>query len=638
MIARLRSLAFAALVLLCGSTSLLGQSDPIQWSLKAKPAVIRGVGGERVTLLLEASISGGWHLYSINQGPGGPAPTRIVVPKGQEIEVASPIQEPVPQMTFDPNFGIMTQFFEEKASFRIPVKTIAQASGKEKEVRIDVVYQICNDRTCLPPKLVTAKTVLKVSGRSPQPVTTGIVAPVNPTNRPDAKSVVVSVESPSGAAAHSAITAPANAGSVQQSVTQQAKTPTQSLRSFSSEAKQHFDAGKAAQGKKNYELAAAEFRKAIEADPDYIAAHEAFMAATEAANAPKTSMMDVDFTERRRLMKQAEDTLREKLVGIYEGWTVKYPRSGAVQWVLGRLYRSEYNRARPYYEKAIELDPKLAKAYSALGTIAEQSGNDKLAIEYFRKAADCSPDDPYALWRYVGKFSEDRTAFPKLVNDFVSRFPKAELSARLLADLAGQATDLQERISLLEKMKQDYPESKYPGYGSEELFEAYLKADPRKAVAMAEKLTTDTDKDWQKKHWTPLAAFAGEIVQARSLMAQKNFAEVLKLLEKTSQPKRLDVLVLRAEALDATGKTQQAYDTLSAFFAESPSREAEKALQFYGAKLNKDAAQIGHDITNIRADKAAAVADFELERYDRGKVKLSELRGRAVLLNFWFPG
>lgn len=233
MIARLRLVAVVIVVLLCGNLGSVGQSDPIQWSLKAKPTAIRGVG-QKLTLFLDASISEGWHLYSINQGPGGPAPTRIVVSKGQLIKVASPIQEPQPQVQMDPNFGIMTEFFEETATFKIPVKVFASPAAQKQEVRVDVVYQICNDRTCLPPKLVTAKTVLTVIGQGPKPAATEEPTQTPLSIRQDTNSLSSGpAAAPSTTAVQPSLVSPgANVSAAQQSTKAQAIVPTQSLGSF----------------------------------------------------------------------------------------------------------------------------------------------------------------------------------------------------------------------------------------------------------------------------------------------------------------------------------------------------------------------------------------------------------------------
>lgn len=173
----MRLASFLALpILLVGTaTTVSAQGDPIQWTLKATPAGVRGTANDKITLLLHATIAAGWHLYSVYQEPGGPTPTRISIPGGQTIQQAGKIQEPQPATAFDDNFNIMTQFFEGGTTFRIPAKLTVRPPAKTQEVKVDVMYQICNDRMCLPPKLVTLKTTLKLSDQdsAPNPAPSG---------------------------------------------------------------------------------------------------------------------------------------------------------------------------------------------------------------------------------------------------------------------------------------------------------------------------------------------------------------------------------------------------------------------------------------------------------------------------------
>ncbi len=54
---------------------------------------------------------------------------------------------------FDANFGVETRaaFFEDHATFTLPVR-VTSGAGRAP-LTVEVVYQTCNDRLCLPPKL-----------------------------------------------------------------------------------------------------------------------------------------------------------------------------------------------------------------------------------------------------------------------------------------------------------------------------------------------------------------------------------------------------------------------------------------------------------------------------------------------------
>lgn len=103
-------------------------------------------------LTLSVAIKDGWHLYSTTQPPGGPVPTRISFPSGSAITQAGEIKSDTPKKAMDPSFGIETETFTGSAKFVIPVKVAQGPAG------VQVRFQVCNDRLCLPPS--TAKLTI----------------------------------------------------------------------------------------------------------------------------------------------------------------------------------------------------------------------------------------------------------------------------------------------------------------------------------------------------------------------------------------------------------------------------------------------------------------------------------------------
>jgi thiol-disulfide isomerase/thioredoxin len=147
--------------------------EPIKWSLE-----IQGAGpqqlkaGERFNALLSAKIDEGWHLYSPDQPPGGPIPTQISLPADQPFKLAEAIEVPVPRTEMDPNFNLETQFFEEQVTFTLPVIVTQNATTGNYAVNVNVTFQTCNGRRCLPPKRVqlTAKVgVAQATKQRPEP-------------------------------------------------------------------------------------------------------------------------------------------------------------------------------------------------------------------------------------------------------------------------------------------------------------------------------------------------------------------------------------------------------------------------------------------------------------------------------------
>jgi hypothetical protein len=116
MMTRLRGrqfLLFLALVLLFAAVAQA--QTPVTWSLKTNSTASLKPGDKFAAQVI-AQIQGGWHIYSITQGAGGPIPTRITVPEGQPFKLAGGVSGPHPHVAMDPNFKINTETYEGSAS------------------------------------------------------------------------------------------------------------------------------------------------------------------------------------------------------------------------------------------------------------------------------------------------------------------------------------------------------------------------------------------------------------------------------------------------------------------------------------------------------------------------------------------
>ncbi len=158
----LKKMVSSALLVIClwiGAGAVPGISnqipkEPIKWSIKATLPDHPLKPGEQFFLELTARIEEGWHLYSLEQAEGGPTPTRIFMPADQPFGQNGPIDSAEPKTAMDPNFNLMTQYYEGQAIFTVPVKVAASAPAGKSEVRVNVSFQTCSDELCLPPKTV----------------------------------------------------------------------------------------------------------------------------------------------------------------------------------------------------------------------------------------------------------------------------------------------------------------------------------------------------------------------------------------------------------------------------------------------------------------------------------------------------
>ena len=138
------------------------QENPIQWSLAIESAKHPFQSGDKFTAQLTAQIDEGWHLYSLEEIPNGPRPTRISLAADQPFELSGDIEQPVPIIKHDENFGVETQYYEESATFNLPVKITSTAKPGNTTLTVQTRYQVCNEQMCLPPKTVKVEAAIEI--------------------------------------------------------------------------------------------------------------------------------------------------------------------------------------------------------------------------------------------------------------------------------------------------------------------------------------------------------------------------------------------------------------------------------------------------------------------------------------------
>lgn len=140
--------------------------DPIRWTIQTEEIKTALKPGDKLAVQVTAKMDDGWHLYSLDQEPGGPIPTRIKMPEDQPFKLADTIDSPAPRVEMDPNFNMETQFFEEEVTFVLPVAVSAGATPGKQTVRVNVTYQTCTATKCLPPKLVKLTADVNIAASS----------------------------------------------------------------------------------------------------------------------------------------------------------------------------------------------------------------------------------------------------------------------------------------------------------------------------------------------------------------------------------------------------------------------------------------------------------------------------------------
>ncbi|PKD45123.1 protein-disulfide reductase DsbD family protein [Rhodohalobacter barkolensis] len=140
--------------------------DPVDYKIVDSPDSV--AAGEIFTVTVEAAIEGEWHLYSILNDPdAGPYPTKFSSGSNQ-MAVAGDVEESEAVIAFDPNFNTELGWHSKQAEFTIPVAFRSELQG-EQLISLEVLYQVCDDVSCLPPKTKEIETSIILDGVSETP-------------------------------------------------------------------------------------------------------------------------------------------------------------------------------------------------------------------------------------------------------------------------------------------------------------------------------------------------------------------------------------------------------------------------------------------------------------------------------------
>ncbi len=148
---KLKLIVFIGLIFLILPLNSYAQ-NPVSWTIESDAKGKRLKQNEKTEVKLRAKIEASWYLYDLEQPGKGPFPTKITVPEGTSFALEGDPKSVGASEKYDPNFKINTRTFAETAEFIVPVKATGDASGDD--LAINVRYQVCDDKVCLPPKTV----------------------------------------------------------------------------------------------------------------------------------------------------------------------------------------------------------------------------------------------------------------------------------------------------------------------------------------------------------------------------------------------------------------------------------------------------------------------------------------------------
>ena len=377
----------------------------------------------------------------------------------------------------------------------------------------------------------------------------------------------------------------------------------------------------------------ADLRAAVEAQPGNLDLHQRFITAF------------------RKSIPGASWTNNDSILGLlkpqYEEWMKRWPNLAAVPFAMGHAFaNAESPAAKPYLLKAVALDPKMGEAWMDLAIDAERWGDFDGSDGYLKKATEADPSNPDYASSYA--FAMERTDFAKyrqMTFDVANKFPDSDRGAQMLYWLAFRSANNKDKEDIYRMLKEKFPPAKFMWSASamSNYFDLLMEKDPAQALALAHEMQPLATDDYSKKEWRQDLEMAEKVVDADKALDQNHPADAVTALATVHPSKysgsRETIVLLRAKAIDATGNTMEAFDSLLVFYSREPSDEGHDVMLTYAAKMGKDAAWVDEAVAGKRMAAAKEAPVFDLYAYQTGhSVSLKDYRGKVVLLTFWFPG
>ena len=385
---------------------------------------------------------------------------------------------------------------------------------------------------------------------------------------------------------------------------------------------------------KKPEQALAAFIQAIEIDPDFLAAHDQLIEASLKWGSAAAQHKD---------FKPQFDAMEKTIDAKYKEWQRRFPDSVGIQYGMGaRLSELEDPRAKSYLLKVLVHDPKNAKAYYMLSMDADRWGDKKAANEYMHQASLLEPQNADYAFYYASSLNDiEPSQWAAASLDVAKRFPTSGRGAQALFWLAEKTPDDAKRIGYFEQLRSQFPPEKFPwsANGMPALFEAYLRVDPAKAMKLAQEMQGGKGSE----EWASRGELAQTYIQVNQKVAEGKAADAVALLDKLSTNPRSGnaamLVRLKAQVMIQAGQSQGAYASLLKQQAHWPEDATRVALESAGKQLNKTADQVHADLKRALDADAKVAPPFNLQQYGSADaVSLAKLRGKVVLLTFWFPG
>ncbi len=145
----MRNIFYTLITLLFFTASHAQILNPVRFDYSAVKK-----GNNLYELHIKTLLQPKWHIYSVKNPEGGAEPTTIKVKEGSSVGAIK--EKGKLKTAFDREFNVHQKYYEDAVDF---VQLVKLKPGNNK-ISGNIVYMVCNDKQCLPPKEVEFKIKL----------------------------------------------------------------------------------------------------------------------------------------------------------------------------------------------------------------------------------------------------------------------------------------------------------------------------------------------------------------------------------------------------------------------------------------------------------------------------------------------
>jgi DsbC/DsbD-like thiol-disulfide interchange protein len=137
--------------------------QPVTWVMEVDQPASGFKAGGTFDASIIVKIDEGWHVYAVEEMPGGPQPLRIALAEQSPFGAGGPLRAPTATREMDESFGQVTASYTDKTTFRLPIAAPVALAAGPHDLAVDVAFQACNGQLCLPSRKTVLKTTLTIT-------------------------------------------------------------------------------------------------------------------------------------------------------------------------------------------------------------------------------------------------------------------------------------------------------------------------------------------------------------------------------------------------------------------------------------------------------------------------------------------